>query len=108
MENGVRCRQSRRGREGPRGCRSPISGTAVVLPKRFFLHHQTHPGFLPPLSSLTGSETPRLAARKPGHAEGDAEDISPPAFSPSSFSVCISLSRESVGGRKGWGPPVGA
>jgi hypothetical protein len=109
VENGMRCRQSRRGREGPRGCRSPISSAVVVLPNRsFLLHHQIRPGFLPPLSSLTRSETPRPTARKPGHAEGDAEDISPPAFSPSSFSVSISLSRESVGGRKGWGPPVGA
>jgi hypothetical protein len=73
---------------GTAGRRSPISGAAVVLPNRsFLLHHQIRPGFLPPLSSLTGSETPRPAARRPGHAEGDAEDISPPAFSPSSFSL---------------------
>jgi hypothetical protein len=46
MENGIRCRQSRRGREGPRGCRCPISGAAVILPNcSFLLHHQIRPGF---------------------------------------------------------------
>jgi hypothetical protein len=65
MENGMRCRQSQRGREALRGRRSPISGAAAVLPNRsFLLHHQIRPGFLPPLSSLTGSETPRPAARR--------------------------------------------
>jgi hypothetical protein len=73
MENGMRCWQLRRGREGPWGRRSPISGTVAILPNcSFLLHHQIRPGFLPPLSSLTGSETPRPAARRPRHAEGNS------------------------------------
>jgi hypothetical protein len=73
VENRMRYWQSPRGREGPWGRRSPISGGAAVLPNRSFLpHHQIRPGFLHPLSSLTRSETPRPATRRPEQAEGDS------------------------------------